>query len=287
MAESRKPMADSPQTLNPMASTFFLNGDFLPEEQARLGVNDLGLLRAFGIFDFFRATDGQPVFQEDHLDRFERSAQLMGLALPESRERLREIIAELIRLNPHPLLGLKLVLTGGYSPDGFAPADPNFFVIAKPFEFKNPDVGLHFMSVDHQRQLAEVKSLDYLLPIYLLRKQREIGADDVLYYKDGLVTESSRSNIFIVKDDKVITPASGMLKGITRKHILAFAGGQFEVEERDVTLAETLAADELFTTGSTKRIVPVTRVDNRPIGTGTPGPVTRKLYELFLNYEKR
>lgn len=270
-----------------MAATFFVNGSFVPEEQAQLHITDLGLLRAYGIFDFFRAMDGQPIFQEDHLDRFERSAELMGLTIPASREQLREIIAELIRLNPHALLGLKLVLTGGYSPDGFAPAEtPNFFVIPKPFEFKSPDEGLHFMSVAHQRQLAEVKSLDYLLPIYLLRKQREIGADDVLYYENGLITESSRSNVFVVKGDTLITPAEGMLRGITRKHILQFAPQIMRVEERPVTLEETLQADELFTTGSTKRIVPVTKIDQKPIGTGQPGAVTRKLYELFLKYEQ-
>ncbi len=270
-----------------MAATFFLNGEFVPEEQAQLNITDLGLLRAYGIFDFFRCVDGKPIFQEDHLDRFERSATLMGLSIPASRERLREIIAELIRLNPHPLLGLKLVLTGGYSPDGFAPAEqPNFFVIAKPFEFKDPEKGLHFMSVEHQRQLAEVKSLDYLLPIYLLRKQREMGADDVLYYENGLITESSRSNVFIVKGNTLITPAEGMLRGITRKHILHFAQQELRVEEREVTLEETLQADEVFTTGSTKRIVPVTKIDNRPIGSGQPGPVTRQLYERFLTYEK-
>ncbi|MFT4032387.1 MAG: aminotransferase class IV [Siphonobacter sp.] len=270
-----------------MASTFFLNGEFIPEEQAKLTITDLGLLRAFGIFDFFRAMDGKPIFREDHLNRFERSASLMGLTIPASREELRGIISELIRLNPQPLLGLKLVLTGGYSPDGFAPAEKaNFFVVAKPFEFKSPDVGLHFMSVNHQRQLAEVKSLDYLLPIYLLREQRTIGADDVLYHKDGFITESSRSNVFLIKGNKLITPSEGMLMGITRKHILTFAKNEFDIEERPVTLEETLAADELFTTGSTKRIVPVTRIDTKLIGDGQPGPATRKLYELFLKYEQ-
>jgi branched-chain amino acid aminotransferase len=268
-------------------ATWYLNGQFVSDSQAVLPVSDLGLLRAFGIFDFFKALDGQPVFLEDHLDRFERSARLMGLPMPASREALRDLIHELIRLNPHPLLGLKLVLTGGLSPDGYAPAEvPNFFVIAKPFQFMDAPNGLTFMTVPHQRQLSEVKSLDYLLPIYLLRRQREVGADDVLYHHEGLITESSRSNVFIVKDETLITPARGMLRGVTRKHILQFAAEDFAVEERDVTLEETLHADEVFTTGSSKRIVAVTRIDDRSIGDGRPGPVTQQLTARFLEYER-
>ncbi len=266
---------------------YFLNHQILPADEARLHVSDLGLLRAYGIFDYFRAIEGQPVFLEDHLDRFERSAQLLGLTIPLSREALRNLVDELARLNPHPLLGFKFVLTGGYSPDGFGPAaEPNLVVIPKPFQFKEAPGGLHFMTVAHQRQLFEVKSLDYLMPIFTLRKQAEIGADDVLYHHNGLITESSRSNIFIVKDGVVVTPAEGMLRGITRQHVLRLAAEAFPTEVRAVTLAETLAADEVFTTGSTKRILPVTRIDGQPVGDGKPGSITQKLAALFLDYER-
>ncbi len=266
---------------------YYLNGQILPADEARLHVSDLGLLRAYGIFDYFRAIDGRPVFLEDHLDRFERSAGLLGLTIPVPRDELRNLVAELSRLNPHPLLGFKFLLTGGYSADGFGPAEnANFAVMAKPFRFMDAPGGLHFMTVAHQRQLFEVKSLDYLMPIFTLHQQREIGADDVLYHHNGLITESSRSNVFIVKDGVVVTPADGMLRGVTRKHVLTLATDAFTAEERDVTLAETLAADEVFTTGSTKRILPVTRIDGRPVGDGRPGPVTQRLSALFLDYER-
>lgn len=267
--------------------SYFVNGQIVPADQARLHVSDLGLLRAYGIFDYFRAIEGQPVFLEDHLDRFERSAAILGLAVPATRDALRSLVYELSRLNPQPLLGFKFVLTGGYSADGFAPADePNFIIMPKAFRFMDAPAGLHFMTVEHQRQLFEVKSLDYLMPIYTLRRQRDIGADDVLYHHNGLVTESSRSNVFIVKDGIVCTPATGMLLGITRKHVMRIADDRFSVQERDVTLAEALAADEVFTTGSTKRILPVTRIDGRPVGHGRPGPVTQQLTRLFLDYER-
>lgn len=266
---------------------YFLNGKILPADEARLHVSDLGLQRAYGIFDFFRAIDGRPLFLEDHLDRFERSAGLLGLSVPFTRDELRNLVAELTRLNPHPLLGFKFILTGGYSPDGFAPAEvPNLVVIPKPFKFLDAPGGMHVMTVAHQRQLFEVKSLDYLMPIFALRRQREIGADDVLYHHNGLVTELSRSNLFIVKNGVVSTPADGMLLGVTRKHVLALAEAEFPTEVRDVTLAETLAADEAFTTGSTKRVMPVTRIDGRPVGDGKPGPVTQRLLARFLAHER-
>lgn len=266
---------------------YYLNGQILPADEARLHVSDLGLLRAYGIFDYFRAIDGQPLFLEDHLDRFERSAALLGLTVPLSRDELRNLVAELARLNPHPLLGFKFVLTGGYSPDGFAPAPvPNLVVIPKPFQFLDAPGGMHVMTVAHQRQLFEVKSLDYLMPIFALRRQREMGADDVLYHHNGLITELSRSNLFVVKNGVVTTPADGMLLGVTRKHVLQLAADQFPTEVRGVTLAETLAADEVFTTGSTKRVVPVTRIDGKPVGNGKPGAITERLAALFLEHER-
>lgn len=270
-----------------MAAYFYLNGQILPDTQAQIHITDLGLLRAYGIFDFFRAVEGHPLFMEDHLDRFERSAALMGLSIPASRQHLRDTIAELIRLNNLPLLGIKMVLTGGYSPDGYAPApEANLMMIAKPFKFMDAPNGLKFMSVHHQRQLSEVKSLDYLMPIYLLRQQRAVGADDVLYHFNGTVTESSRSNVFIIKNDTITTPDSGMLRGITRKHILAFAQQHFAVEERTVSFDELMAADEVFTTGSSKKIVAVTRIDDHLVGNGRPGKVTQKLLSLFEEYEQ-
>ncbi|MCY7350197.1 MAG: aminotransferase class IV [Cytophagaceae bacterium] len=266
---------------------YYLNGQILPAAEARLHVSDLGLLRAYGIFDYFRAIERQPIFLEDHLDRFERSAALLGLVIPATRDELRNLVYELSRRNPHALLGFKFVLTGGYSTDGFGPAaEPNFIIMPKPFRFLDAPAGLHFMTVGHQRQLFEVKSLDYLMPIYTLRRQREIGADDVLYHHNGLITESSRSNVFIVKDGIVVTPSAGMLLGITRKHVMKIADDRFTVEEREVTLAETCAADEVFTTGSTKRVLPVTRIDGRPVGSGRPGPVTQQLTQMFLEYER-
>ena len=266
----------------------YLNGEILPAEKAQLHVSDLGLLRGYGIFDFFRAIDGQAVFIEDHLDRFENSAKLMGLPIPASRQKLREIIHEIIRLNPHRLLGVKMIMTGGYSEDGYTPSPvSNLVVMGKPFEFKPADVGLKLMSMEYRREIPEIKTLNYIVPIRALQQMKAAGADDVLYHQNGKISESSRSNIFIVKNEKIITPLDGALFGVTRKHILNFAKNHFEVEERDVSVQEYFEADEVFTTGSTKRITAIVKTDNQLFSDGKVGIITEKLQNLLLEEEKK
>lgn len=270
-----------------MNEYIYFNGSFLPAQDAQIHVSDLGLIRGYGIFDFFRAIDGKAIFIEDHLDRFENSAHLMGLVIPENRDRLREIILEIIRLHPMPLLGIKMVLTGGYSADGYTPAESsNLIVMGKAFEFKPADIGMKLMSMEYKREIPEIKTLNYIVPIRALTKMKALKADDVLYHLNGNISESSRSNIFIIKNERIITPVDGALFGVTRKHILNFAKKYFVVEERDVSLQEYFEADEVFTTGSTKRIVAITQTDNHVFSEGKVGKITKKLQELFLEYEK-
>jgi D-alanine transaminase/branched-chain amino acid aminotransferase len=264
-------------------ATYFINGDFLSPENAVIHVSDLALLRGYGIFDFFRAIDGKPIFLEDHLDRFENSAHLMGLNIPFSRQECRDIIFKIIEKSPNPMLGVKLILTGGYSSDGYVPAEKaNFIAYGAPFTFKPADYGMKVLTHHYIREIPEIKTLNYVVPIRHLPQLKAAGADDVLYYFNGNVSELSRSNIFIVKNDKIATPTEGVLYGITRKKTLAIAQQHFEVEERAVTLAELLDADEIFTTGSTKRVTAIVQVDGKTFPFGN---ITRKLQELLINME--
>jgi branched-chain amino acid aminotransferase len=267
-----------------MKAFAYMNGEILPLADARLHITDLGLLRGYGIFDFFKSIDGKPIFIEDHLDRFERSVELMGLDIPHTRAHLRDNIIKLIQLNEANLLGIKLLCTGGYSEDGYTPTTPNLMMFAKPFSFASFHQGLKLMLLEHQRDLHQIKTLNYIKPITVLPKLRTLKADDVLYHQAGIVSESSRSNLFIVKNGKVITPKEGILLGVTRKHILKLAQKEFEVAIRDVTLKDVQEADEVFLTGSTKRVAPVTQIDNYhyPIG-----KITERLYHLLLEKEAK
>jgi branched-chain amino acid aminotransferase len=261
-----------------------MNGVILPLADAHLHITDLAFLRGYGIFDFFKSVDGKPIFIEDHLDRFERSLELMGLKIPYTRQHLRDNILKLIQLNEGNLLGIKLLCTGGYSEDGYAPTAPNLIMFAKPFTFAAFDDGLKLMLLEHQRDLHQIKTINYIKPITVLPKLKSLKADDVLYHQNGFVTESSRSNLFIIKNEKVITPKDGVLLGVTRKHILKIAQKAFETEIRSVTLKDLAEADEVFLTGSTKRVAPVIQIDNYhyPIG-----KVTEQLYNLLLEKEAK
>lgn len=270
---------------NNLDTIFFINNQFLPETEANIHISDLGLLRGYGIFDFFRAVNGKVLFLEDHLDRFIFSASQFQLEIPYSREKLKTIIQDIIDQNKLPLLGIKLVLTGGYSADGYTPTTPNFLVIAKPFSFMDKPNGMHLMSLEYLRELPEIKSLNYMVPIFHRKKMLAIGADDYIYHKNGLVSELSRSNVFIVKNEKLITPSKGILHGVTRKHILKIAFNNWEIEERDMSFEETLAADEIFTTGSTKKVMAITKIDEKYIGDGQKGSITTKMEALFAKYE--
>ena len=267
-----------------MKEITYINGNFVPAEKAMIHVTDLGLLRGYGVFDFFRAIHGTPIFLEDHLDRFEFSTGMLSLKISLSRAELKENILKIIELNPHELLGVKLIATGGYSEDGYTPTTPNLFMLAKSFKFAIYNAPLKLFPVEYCRDLPLIKSLNYLKPISVIQNQHAAGADDVLYHKNGVITESSRSNIFIVKKGVVITPEKDVLAGVTRKNVLRLAKeNNFQVEIRDVTLDEVKTADEVFTTGSTKRIVPVTQVGDWKFPSGK---ITHTLYEILLESEK-
>jgi D-alanine transaminase/branched-chain amino acid aminotransferase len=273
----------------------FVNNTFLPAEAAALSVNDLSIQRGYGIFDFFKTIRGTPIFLDDHLDRFYRSADRMRLPVGKTRGELRAIIAELQRLNDFQDSGIRITLTGGVSTDSISLGRPNLVVtqhpMAPPGKECVPPVRL--ISYPHQRQLPDVKTIDYLMAIHLQPHILERGAFDVLYHNNGIITECPRCNFFLVTaDDVLVTPARNMLKGITRMKVLAFAYANSKVEERDVLLSEIPAAKEAFITSTSRHIIPVSQIDDIPVGgatpassasLATPGPITRELNTILYD----
>lgn len=262
----------------------WVNDSLIPSYEANLNIADLAVQRGYGIFDFFKTIDGQPVFLEDHLDRLFRSAVLMRLELKQSRDEIRNKIKRLIESNNLNDSGIKVILTGGYSPDGFNIAEPNLIISQQGFEIPRTmsEKGISILTHEYQRQFSNAKTLDYLQAIWLQPILKEKKADDVLYYSDGLLRECPRANIFIVtKDQKVLTPESGMLKGVTRKHVLEISGAMYVTEARDVSLEELRNAGEVFITSTTKNILPVVQVDGYVIGDGNPGEVSSTLAKEY------
>ncbi len=249
-------------------------------------MNDLAIQRGYGVFDFFRTINSQFVFLNDHLDRFFYSAERMRLPFGKTREELKEILSELSEQNKLSRSGIRVTLTGGYSSDGYSVATPNLIITQKKLQVSDDDSpGIKLVTYEHQRQLPDVKTIDYLMAIWLKPFITQHGADDVLYHANGVMTECPRSNIFIVTlDDRVVTPGNNILKGINRKHILSVAAKQYEVEERNISIEEIMNAKEAFITSTTKQVLPVIAINGKKIANGVPGDITlllkKQLQEL-------
>lgn len=264
----------------------FADGEIVDSSTAKIHPMDLGFIRGYGIFDFFRSVNYQPLFLDSYLDRFIGSAEKTFLPLPYSREELKSIVKKLTDKNDMEQGGFRMLLSGGLSENHFSPAEGKLFIFPETLLFPSEEKynkGIKLLGLDYVRPLADIKTTNYALPVWDSIRWKKEGAEDVLYHKNGIVSESSRSNFFIVKDGTVITPDKDILLGITRKHVLKLID---KVEIRPVTLEESLAADEAFITSTTKILLPVTQIDDHLIGNGKPGPVSMGILEKFKALEK-
>ena len=225
-----------------------MNDRFVTAGDASLPVNDLGIQRGYAIFDFFRITNHIPLFLDDHLDRFYHSASEMRLPVQQTRDELKTLIAELLRQNKLPDSGVRMVLSGGVSPDGYQVVQPNLVILQQPLTPPSSQLPKEYKQItyEHQRQMPHIKTTDYLMAVWLQPWMKENKADDILYHQKGVVTECPRSNFFIVtQNDKVITPATNILKGVTRKQVLKVAAiNGIVVEERDISIDDIRIAKE-------------------------------------------
>jgi len=257
----------------------FVNESLVPADTASLLIGDLAIQRGYGIFDFFKTMGGVPIYLDEHLDRFFYSAAQMRLDIGMNREKLKQRIGALLERNGIADSGVRLTLTGGYSPDGYSLAQANLVIHQTPLAApitEEPMGSIRLMTYSHMRQLPEVKIIDYLMAIWLQPVLREKGVDDVLYHRDGVIAECPRSNFFLLTDrDVLVTPVANVLKGITRMKVLEAVTGRLAVEERELRLDEIRGAKEAFITSTTKHVLPVTEVDGVRVGDGRIGPVAK------------
>jgi D-alanine transaminase/branched-chain amino acid aminotransferase len=139
-----------------------INGNFVAADEARITISDLSIQRGYGIFDFFKVLNGRPIFLDDHLDRFYRSASLLRLPVKETREQLKDLLRELLRRNDQANCGVRLTLTGGPSDDGYSIGQPNLLITQRPLPNNKAltERGIRLMTHEHQRQIPEAKSID-------------------------------------------------------------------------------------------------------------------------------
>jgi D-alanine transaminase/branched-chain amino acid aminotransferase len=273
-----------------MAHFCSINGEIMPAERGHIFINDIGLLRGYGLFDYCRTYGGQAFMRDLYLQRFERSAALMGISFPFQKDSIWQQMDELHQRTGMQDISFRLVLTGGYTPDGVTPAEsPNLLIITEDIPYVAPEKftkGIHIITDEYLRELPEIKSTNYVRLIMLRHQIKAAGAVDVLFHKNGTVSELSRSNLFLFHGNTLVTPDTNILKGITRHVTLQLAKNIYKIEERPVTLEELWQADEVFTTGTTKRIMPITMIDGKPVADGKPGRNTLRLLEAFNELTK-
>lgn len=273
----------------------YLNGKFVPEEQATVSVFDHGFLYGDGVFEGIRAYGGRVFRLEDHVRRLFDSAQAILLSIPMSQEEMCSAILETLRRNNLRDAYIRPIVSRGYGDLGL---DPNkckkATVIIIAIEWGAMygnlyEVGLTAISVAVRRNSPDslppnIKSLNYLNNI-LAKIEANIkgGNEAIILDSRGLVSEGSGDNIFVIKNGKIYTPYTiNNLKGITREAVIdAAATRGYNILERDMGLFDLYTADEVFVTGTAAEVAPVTRVDGRVIGTGKPGPITKELMVAF------
>ena len=265
----------------------YINGEILSQEKAQIPVYDLGLLRGLGIFDFFRVLKGVPVFVEDHIDRLEHSMAMVGFDTGLTRADWIRMFYQLIEANQVDRAGFRVVVTGGFSDDGYSiPAKKNVYMMLHHLPASDPkqyEHGVEVMTSHYRRDTPEAKTTVYIESMKMQPALKKAGAFEVLFHWKGVISECSRCNIFFIDPEGVIvTPSFGMLRGITRKQVLTIAEDyQMPVQERDVHMEEIPWMAGAFLTATTKGVLPVVRIDGQPVGNGEVHPLAKRLQELY------
>ncbi len=269
----------------------YLNGKILPVAEAKVGVYDIGLLRGFGIYEAMRTFNRMPFMWADHMARFHASTEALKLTIPASDEEIHRVIAQLIEKNiPQGKDGvIRFILTGGEAIGGieFNPKTPTFYILVEELMPLAPEIfekGCKLIVHEHLRIFPGYKTTNYVTAVLLQEERKKAGALEILYTYQGKVLEPATSNLFIVRNGKIATAKDDVLAGITRKVTIDLAQKEFDVQEREVTTDELYATDEAFITSSFKDIVPVVEVGGKKIGSGAPGPVTKRVMQLFHEF---
>lgn len=276
--------------------TVYVNGEYLPETEAKVSIFDRGFLMADGVYEVTSVLNGKLIDFDGHAVRLERSLNELDMRAPVSKEELLEIHRELVRVNEINEGMVYLQITRGAPNDrDFVFPDPDqvpptivLFTQNKPGLANSPaaKVGMKVISIDDVRWgRRDIKTVQLLYPSMGKMMAKAAGADDAWLVEDGFVTEGTSNNAYIVKDGKIITRglSNDILHGITRAAVLRFAQeAQMEVVERNFTIEEAQAADEAFVTSASTFVMPVVEIDGAKLGDGTPGKVAPRLREIYL-----
>jgi len=264
----------------------YLNGSIIPAEDAAISPFDIGLLRGYAVFDLLRTVGGRPFLLAEHLQRLRNSAEHLGLSVPATDAEITAAIDELLERNAHEEATVRLVLTGGVSSDGmrFDPCTPTFFILTH--ELHEPPTSLYetggrLLTEEHRREVPAAKTTNYVTMLRNRPRTDEAGALDLLYHDGERVFEAASASVYFVRDGRILAPADDVLWGTIGSLVLDLASAEYEVVRGDVPLEDAFSADEAFLTSTTRGVVPIVSLDDRPIGSGEVGPVVTRLMALY------
>ena len=274
----------------------FIDGKYCEEQDAKVSVFDHGLLYGDGVFEGIRAYNGRVFKLREHIDRLFYSAKAILLDLPMTHADLMAATVETCRQNNLREGYIRLVVTRGVGTLGLNPNKckrGSVIIIADKIQVYPPEMyenGMAIVTVATTRNLHSalnpaIKSLNYLNNILAKIEANNAGVEEaIMLNSEGFVAECTADNIFLVKGNQLLTPplSAGALYGITRGTVMDLARADgMQVSEPNLTRYDVFNADECFLTGTGAELIPVIKVDGRVIGTGQPGPTTRKLIEKY------
>ncbi|HMU28987.1 MAG TPA: D-amino-acid transaminase [Nitrospira sp.] len=264
-----------------------VNGCFGPVAEAVVSIEDRGFQFGDGVYEVIRTYRGKPFALDEHLARFERSAQALHLSLGLTKDQWMALVQEGLRLSQFPETKIYLQVTRGQAPrDHLFPAStvPTTVLTFRelhPLDASIRKAGVGAVTVDDIRWgRCDIKSVNLLANVLARQRAKEAGVFEAILVRDGLVTEGSVSNVMVVRNGVVETAPEGhrILSGVTRAMVLELARKEgLPVVETFVGREDLLAASEVFLTGTTVEVLPVVRIDGQPIGAGVPGPLSQRL----------
>jgi len=275
----------------------FLNGELLPLEEAKVPVLDRGFIFGDGIYELVPVYSRVAFRLDEHLARLERSLGEAKIRNPYSRQRWRETVYQLVDAQPYDDQGVYFQVTRGVAKrDHSFPRDaqPTVFMMANPLV--NPpraqvEAGATAVSAQDNRWLrCDIKSISLIGNVLLRQLSAEAGAAETILFRDGKLSEASASNVFIVRRGVIVSPpkSSLILPGITYDVVAELArANAMPMEFREVPEAEVRSADEVWVTSSSKEVLAIVSLDGRSIGEGKPGPVFRRMYELYQEFKHK
>jgi D-alanine transaminase len=274
----------------------FLNGGFMPLAEAKVPVLDRGFIFGDGVYEVVPVYSKVPFRLEEHLDRLERSLGAVGIRNPYTREQWRGFIASLVSRQPFDDQGVYFQVTRGVAKRDHAfpkDAQPTVFMMSNPLvppPRSQVESGAAAITARDNRWLrCDIKSISLIGNVLLRQLSAEADAVETILLRDGKLTEASSSNVFIVKDGVIQSPPKNelILPGITYDVVVELARGHgLALELGEIAEAELRAADEIWVTSSSKEVLAIVELDGRQVGDGRPGPVFRRMYQLYQDFKR-